>query len=187
MATSHSASVRLFVAIYPPPEVVGRLLASLDGLGLAEHKVVAPVQVHMTLHFIGEVRANHLDEIAESVERSAAGIERFELSPLMLVTLPETGSPRLVAAMTDAPAGLVEIHRRLVHRLARHARVRSKDRFTPHLTLCRFEHGARAQRVSRALEGPDPLGFVVERVSLMRSVLRAAGAEHREVRGYELE
>ncbi len=184
VSSSHSSIVRLFVALHPPAAVVERLLGRLATLELPEHRVVAREQVHMTLQFIGEVRASHVDEIAESVERSAAGIERFEVTPLMLATLPERGTPRLVAAMTDAPAGLVEIHRRLVHRLAHHVRARSKERFTPHLTLCRFAHGVTPERVAKAMEEP---GFVVERVVLMRSVLLPQGAEHREVRGVGLE
>jgi len=181
---SHSSIVRLFVAVHPPVSVVERLAAMLPELGLPEHKAVASAQVHMTLQFIGEVRAKDVEEIAESVERSAAGIERFELTPLLLATLPEKGTPRLVAAMTDSPAGLLEIHRRLVHRMARHVRARNKERFTPHLTLCRFVHGVAAERVAQGLDEP---GFLVERVTLMRSVLRADGAVHSEVRGFELE
>jgi 2'-5' RNA ligase len=176
--------VRLFVGVYPPAAGVERLLGVLAGIGLAEHRVVAAEQVHLTLQFVGEVRVNHVDEIGESVERSVAGIERFELTPLMLATLPERGAPRLVAAMTDAPPGLVEMHRRLAHRLAGHVRARGKERFTPHLTLCRFAHGAKADRVAKALDEP---GFVVERVLLMRSVLGARGAVHREVRGFGLD
>lgn len=183
MSSSHPSVVRLFVGIYPPAASVECLVGALAGLALPEHRVVAVGQVHLTLQFIGEVRVSHLDEISESVERSAAGIERFELTPLMLATLPERGTPRLVAAMTDSPAGLVEIRRRLVHRLAQHVRPRSKERFTPHLTLCRFAHGVSAERVSKAISEP---GFVVERVALMKSVLRPDGAVHAEVRGFAL-
>lgn len=179
---THPATLRLFVCLHPPAAAVERLLALLATLELAAHRVVSAEQVHMTLQFIGEARANHVDDIAESVERSVAGIEPFELTPVMLATLPDRGGPRLVAAMTDAPPGLSEIHRRLVHRLAHHVRP-DKDRFTPHLTLCRFMHGAAAERVSKAIDEP---AFRVERVSLMRSVLRPDGAEHKEVRGFVL-
>jgi 2'-5' RNA ligase len=185
VASGRSATIRLFVGVYPTPEVVERLRGLLSGLALAEHRPVPAEQVHLTLQFIGEVRMNHLRDVTESVERSAAGIEPFTLTPLMLATLPESGTARLVAAMTDAPAGLVEMHRRLVHRLARHVRAGAKERFTPHMTLCRFVHGVRAERVGAALEGPG-LAFEVTRVSLMKSELRPDGAVHAEVVGVEL-
>jgi 2'-5' RNA ligase len=167
---------RLFVGVYPPPLAAAELLRLLDRLDLPPHRATRPDQLHLTLLFIGDRHERDLDEVAESVARSVAGIDPFQLTPTRLVTLPERGAARLVAVETDAPPGLLEIQRRLAHRLADPSR-RGHGRFTPHLTLCRFAHEQRMERLDRPIAAAP---FAVGDVRLMRSVLLPAGAEHRQ-------
>ena len=176
--------MRLFVAVYPPVDAARGMLELLHGLELPEHRLVPPEQVHMTLHFVGDTDARQLDEVMESVERAAAGIEAFDLTPRELVCLPDRGDPRLMAVVTHAPAGLLEIQRRLAKKLAKPPRERQE--FLPHLTVCRLRYGAKVWRVEGAGEVALP-SFAVREVKLMESVLRPGGAEHREVGRVELE
>lgn len=148
-------------------------------------RVCVMEQVHMTLQFIGDRDERELDEVAESVRRSGAGLEPFELRAMRLMTLPERGRPRLIAMETDSPPPLLEVHRRLVKRLAhptRSGRGR-QDRFRPHLTLLRFQGSARAEEVDRPVT-LEP--FLVSEIVLMRSVLRTEGAEHTVVEAVRL-
>lgn len=169
--------MRLFVALYPPAEAATAMLELLQGVELPEHREVPAEQVHMTLQFIGDTDERQLGEVMESVERAAAGVRSLELTPRELMCLPERGDPRLVAVETDAPAGLMEIQRRLAAKLARNPR--DKQRFLPHMTLCRFRNGARVWRVERRALEMEP--FAVREIRLMESVLKPGGAEHREV------
>jgi 2'-5' RNA ligase len=169
--------MRLFVAAYPPLESARAMLELLGGVDLPEHRLVPPEQVHMTLHFVGDTDKRQLEDVMESVQRAAAGVKAFDLRPRELMCLPERGDPRLVAVETDAPAGLLEIQRRLAGKLARPAR--DRQRFLPHLTLCRFRNGARVWRVARRTVEME--AFAVREIRLMDSVLRPGGAEHREV------
>lgn len=176
--------LRLFVAVYPPVEVAEALLGLVRAQrDLPKYRLVPVGQVHLTLQFIGDTEVRELEEVIESVRRSAAGLEGFELAPERLITLPERGPARLIAAQTSAPAALLELQRRLAHRLAKNPRERAGDRFRPHLTLCRFATPAQVQ-LDEAVGVP---GFGVERVRLMKSVLKPSGAEHVEVVGVELE
>jgi 2'-5' RNA ligase len=175
--------LRLFVAIYPPADAAAALLGALRGIGLARHRETPVAQVHMTLQFIGDRAAREVDSVAESVERSCAGVGAFTLLPLRIVTLPANAHPRLAAAETDAPARLLEVQRRLAHRLAREPRSDAADRFLPHLTLCRFAHGERQRRLALPIEAPR---FLVDRVALVRSVLKPEGARHAEVAAFPL-
>ncbi len=169
--------VRLFVGIYPPPEVAERLSEIALDRELVGHRRVPTDQVHLTALFIGPRPTGELDDVCESVARSCSGIEPFELRARRVMTLPERGRPRLIAVETDAPPGVMELHRRLVHRLATGSGKRP-DRFLPHLTVCRFRHGERPRRVDEAIDGPS---FEVREARLMRSVLRPEGAQHAEV------
>ena len=125
---SQSASqLRLFVAVYPPQDMVAALLRGIGRLTLPNHRLVHPEQVHLTVHFVGAVPAAQLDSILESVEYGMHGITPFSLAPDRLITLPERSRKRLVAAEADGPAPLAELHRRLVSRLASNPRTRSVE------------------------------------------------------------
>jgi 2'-5' RNA ligase len=167
---------RLFVALHPEPAQARRLLAALPALELPPHRPTPEEQVHLTLAFLGEVDERQVEAAAESVERGAAGVRAFELAVQGLAILPEGGPARLVAALTDGPAALLELQRRLASRLL--PKPRRPQRFLPHLTLARFP-------APLALElppapGPWPV-LAVTSIALMRSRLRPEGSEHRQV------
>lgn len=172
--------VRLFIGVYPPPEAVGAMLASVDelardaGLNLPGFRVTPPEQVHLTVHFIGPAWVGEVDDIAESVERATSGIWPFELAPTKLIALPPR-DPRLLAVETTLPAQLSELQQRLVRRLASKPSGRA---YLPHITVCRFKVNRPRGFAGRALQIP---AFPVTEVCLMRSVLRPEGAEHRVV------
>lgn len=178
-----TSNLRLFVALYPPLESARALIESLDSLSLPHHRRTEVGQLHMTVQFIGDTPARELDAVIESVQRGSAGLDAFELMPERLITLPERGPARLVAAQTDSPGTLMEIHRRLVTRLARNVRERDAERFRPHLTLCRFRSPARGVRIDAPLMSPV---FAVNQIKLMRSTLGSSGAQHHEVISFEL-
>lgn len=178
-----TSNLRLFVALYPPLETARALIKSLDGLSLPHHRPTQIEQLHMTVQFIGDTPARELDAVVESVQRGAAGLNAFELTPERLITLPERGPARLVAAQTNSPGALMEIHRRLVTRLARKVRERDAERFRPHLTLCRFRSPTRGVRLDSPLRLP---AFEVNQIKLMRSTLGSSGAQHHEVISCEL-
>ncbi len=178
-----AANLRLFVALYPTAAAARAMLDALAALRPADHRATPVDQVHMTLQFIGDVPARDLDAATESVSHSASGLAAFSLTPQRLITLPTGRHPRLVAAQTDAPAALLELHRRLAARLAHSVRARPDDRFRPHLTLCRFAHTARAAPLDAPLSLPP---FAVEHILLMRSTLRPEGAAHDAVARFQL-
>lgn len=176
--------MRLFVAAYPPADLVRRATELLGSFPLAPNRPTPEEQVHLTLHFIGDTPARDLEAVRESVARSAAGLGAFSLTPRRLTTLPQQGRPRLVALELDPEPTLLEIVRRLVKRLARAPRPRADDRFLPHMTLCRFAHTADPRPLSAEVSLP---AFEVSRIALMRSDLLPTGAVHRELAAFSLE
>lgn len=177
------ANLRLFVGVYPPEEHARTMLDAMGKLDLPEHRATAIEQLHMTVQFVGDVPVKQLDAVIESVERSASGIGAFSLTPERLITLPKKGAARLVAMETDAPAKLLELQRRLAHRLANSPRARAGDRFLPHFTLCRFKTPTKGVRLSEAVSLPS---FEIDAVRLMKSRLTNEGAIHEEIVGVEL-
>jgi RNA 2',3'-cyclic 3'-phosphodiesterase len=177
-----ATSLRLFVAAYPPADVQRWLVNRLRKLDLPPHKPTELEQVHLTLQFIGDVEQRELARTVESVHRAAGGLEAFVLRPHTLISLPQRGAARLVAAACDAPPALLELQRRLAWRLADPSR-RARETFLPHLTLCRFP-----PRMIEPLEMAVACdAFEVERVMLMRSSLRPRGVRHELVEAVQLQ
>ena len=177
------ANLRLFVAAYPPPEAVDRMLAALDTMELPRGRRTPAEQVHLTLQFIGDRPIAAMAETIESFRKAASAISAFELVIDGLIMLPERGRPRLIAAEASAPPGaVVELHRRLASRLASEPRSQKGERFLPHLTLMRFDQGSADGSAGLARKTPiAPIVFAVREIALMRSVLRPEGAVHKIV------
>lgn len=170
--------MRLFVSIDPPADIADQLARITALAGWPGARATAADHIHLTAHFIGEVGARDLERTLESVDRAAAGLGSFTITLNRLSPLPDAEAPRLVAAIADRPPPLMELHRRLVHRLAR--RPREGDRFDPHLTLARFPQPPGPLPPLPAL--PAGLSFRVEHAAVKQSVLHPSGAEHRTIR-----
>jgi len=161
----------------------------------AAAQFVAPEQVHLTLHFLGNVSARDLPETIESIDRAKKGLHAFALAPGEIIALPQSARrqrPRLIAIETDAPADLLELQRRLAQRFARPAREKPGDRFLPHITLARFrwsgggeplEHPAWKGPIERP---PTPSPFDVSEFHLVKSVLGFDGAVHQTIAKWPL-
>ena len=57
------STLRLFVGVYPPPEVASALMAALAQIDLPSHRVTMAAQVHLTLQFIGDTPGSELQRI----------------------------------------------------------------------------------------------------------------------------
>ena len=176
-------NLRLFVAVYPPPDVARALLDALSGLEVPPYRLVPQEQVHLTLHFVGDQPAAKLESTIESVKRAGTGLCGFDLKPDRLISLPTRGRARLIAAETDGPPPLLEVKRRLARSLSQAPRVDPGDRFLPHLTLCRFGSPASSPLVEEVITVAP---FPVTEIVLMKSNLTPAGAQHHEVVAVEL-
>jgi 2'-5' RNA ligase len=174
--------LRLFVAAYPPPDLASKLLDLLASLKPRNLRFSPPDHIHLTLQFIGDTDPRQLSEVHESVERAASGLQPATVTVTKLISLPERGRARLVAAALDPHPMLLELHRRLVLRLAKNAKERSADRFLPHMTLGRYPN------TGDRLEAPvqSAPAFEVFQIVLVQSFLRAEGAEHRPVATFPL-
>jgi len=150
------------------------MLDLLPRSGGYEHARPTPLnQVHLTLLFIGDTAERLLPHVAESVERSVGGLSPCLLRITSPTVLPPKGIARVLALELSPHPVILEIHRRLATRLA--SAHRKPDRFLPHITIARFP----GPGVDRATLAPrlfpetadDPIEFLVDRVTLFRSVL----------------
>ena len=129
---------RLFVAVWPPDEVVAELmtLGRKDWRGV---HFVHPERWHVTLRFLGECDPGAASAALDAAVLPAA---RARLGPAVdvmferVLTVPVAGVDELAAAVTVATADLGEPPRR---------------RFTGHLTLARIDRRAAAAFPTRSV------------------------------------
>ena len=176
--------MRVFVAVFPPPELREEVLARARHLSLRGRvRWSRPENVHLTLKFLGDVREEVLTSLCaalEVCERHVAfdvGLAGFGAFPSarraqILWAGIGVGSDELRSLATDLDAALTPL-----------GFEREKRPFTPHLTLGR----ARGQPASFEPPPEEYLGeFRVRRVELMESTLTPEGAVYRTVRTFAL-
>jgi 2'-5' RNA ligase len=161
--------VRLFVGVWPPPEVV----AALEAIPRPQHPSVrwlGPEQWHVTLRFLGEVP----DAEVPDLEVRLATVARLH-HPQVATLGPETrllGRGMLVAPVS----GLDDLARAVTDATRDVGRPPERRAFTGHITLAR---GRGRSPIPASLAGqPVTAQWTVEDVTLVRSHLSAAGARY---------
>jgi 2'-5' RNA ligase len=165
-------NARMFIALWPDPAV--RALLSQWRDGYAWPKSASPVrteQLHVTLHFLGNIPRVRVPELVQALEVPFAPFElalgHSELWRGGVAVL----SPDVV------PAPLLALHAALGKALERLELPLEQRAYKPHVTLAR-----RAGPVLPPIEGP-PIRWQVDRYTLMESKL-GAGAEYGVVQAY---
>ena len=99
--------VRAFVAIRLDEAVRAALGAAIEGLRRVARDVawVVPDNLHLTLKFLGQVRAARTPELVAALTRAASGLAAFEREPRPFsphVTLGRVRTPRRDLALAEA-------------------------------------------------------------------------------------
>ena len=165
---------RLFVAVWPPPELVAQL-AALPRPDMAGLRWTRPEQWHVTLRFLGSVAEG--EPVIEALASMAA-------APVEAMAGPATGrfGQRVlhlpVGGLADLAAGVV----RATQLLGKEPEHRP---FAGHLTLARVAPGARVDL--RPLAGV-PVGgrWPVREVTLVESRLSPSGPRYQVVKRFPL-
>jgi RNA 2',3'-cyclic 3'-phosphodiesterase len=151
---------RLFVAVWPPADVLDRLDA-LPRLPLAGARWTTRPQWHVTLRFLGPVDVRvataALDHLAAAPTTAVLGPRPRRLGKSVLM-VPVAGLDDLAAAVADATDGLGEP---------------GEHPYRGHLTLARARLGS-----VPALDVDVEATWPVEEVALVESHLHPAGARY---------
>jgi RNA 2',3'-cyclic 3'-phosphodiesterase len=181
--------VRLFLAVEPDRDVRAALIAliadarRLCGEDAAAFRWVGDDNIHITLHFLGEVDAARVPALREALGNTLAE-PAFDITLGAPGAFPPHGPPRAIYVAVDAgSAALVRVHAELGRRL-RAAGVAVESRpFTPHLTLARTRDRDRAgarRAVMRLMPGlkTGRSRWRVSAIALIESDLRGPRPLH---------
>ena len=147
----------MFLALWPPLAVRNALLAHMQQWQWpARARPTRAERLHLTLHFIGAVPEERLDELAQEL--------RVPFQPFTLrMQLPQLWRGGLaVLCSEEIPAQLQALHGQLGRRLTELALPVEERPLLPHVTLARQAQGARvpAQRQPIAWQAQDGYALV---------------------------
>ncbi|MFH2127871.1 MAG: RNA 2',3'-cyclic phosphodiesterase [Pseudomonadota bacterium] len=179
--------MRSFIALEMPPEVkefAAGLIKELKPSG-ADVKWVEPMNLHLTLKFLGEVDPGATADIITVLEGALGGRSAPGLSAGGCGAFPNARSPKVVwlglGGQTDLVAQMARAVETALEPLGFEAEKRA---FKPHLTLGRVRRprrGAKApstaplSRALAALAAAAGPSFRADRVALMKSTLTGSG------------
>jgi RNA 2',3'-cyclic 3'-phosphodiesterase len=163
---------RLFVAVYPPAEVIDAL-AALPRELTSGVRWIPPEQYHVTIRFLGDAEAEPviaaLDEVVPTLPRSAVVLGP-QVSRLgrNVVCVPATGLDVVAGGIAGATA---------------HFGIPPDPRpFRGHVTLARLRRRAACGLAGTAFD----VTFEAGGVHLVESITRSEGAEHSLVCSWQL-
>lgn len=176
--------VRLFISIDPPQEI----RSNIKGLGytIPGARLTPEEQLHLTLHFLGEVEGTLFKDIQEAL----LNVEQapFSLQISGVGHFPPRGKPKVIWAGVSQTDELMRLRRAIGNALSTCGVELEKRKFSPHITLARL-HNSPLKKVGEFLAGNSFLQspfFRVESFHLYSSYLGSSGAHHMLEASYQL-
>lgn len=177
--------MRLFVAIFPPPEVQKALAESRDTLRVeGAARWTRPENIHLTLKFLGEVPDERSEGFPRALKEISGRHGPFELLPSGFGGFPSKRKARVVwAGMTGQLERLRALAEDVEATFATLGFEREKRGFSPHLTVGRAKNKPVTLGTEQEVEAP---GFGVEEIRLVKSETRREGAVYTPLEAFRL-
>jgi 2'-5' RNA ligase len=184
-------NLRLFIAIAVPPEMriaMTRAQQELRPLAAPEDvRWVRPEQLHLTLKFLGNVPADSVGTMKNSLVEACVGISPFQLRANGIGFFPNARSPRVIwIGLKNEGDGLIQLQSRVETFFTPFAERQTGEKFLAHVTIGRFQKFRRHKAeklLARALSFKNHAfgEWRVEEINLMQSELSPSGAIHKKL------
>jgi 2'-5' RNA ligase len=184
--------MRLFVAVFPPPEVVRAALdlaySLPDGPAASRLRWTPPENVHLTLKFLGDTETDTLPELSTALAGACGRLAPFDAQPSgLLGAFPSERRASVVWAGIGKGAGELTALAAAVEAALEPLGFPAESRaYRPHLTLVRVKGRPLRLELPTVGEAASLPSFRVESVRLMESRLGPGGASYREVESFPL-
>jgi len=177
--------MRLFIAVYPPPEMQAAAWRAADSLRASRAESVSWVKqqdLHCTMRFLGEVDDAAADLANQAMKEAAAQQTRFGATLGGFGAFPTAKEARVLwIGMVHGAESMRLLARALEQALRKQGFERADDPFEPHLTIGRVRKPG--DWTTRLIDAPTiEARFQVDRLVLVSSVLGAGGARHERLR-----
>jgi 2'-5' RNA ligase len=182
--------MRLFVALEVPPILKAELIRTLDSfkkLSPGGINWVPPVNLHLTLNFIGEAPDHLLKEIQQAISQEAAKLSAAKLQAEGFELFPAKYPRLLWLKLSGEDRGLHSFNRILLKALRHMDLDADAKALKLHITLGRIKAPQKPDFERAVLAHPvthDLLSW--DTITLCRSTLRPQGPIYTELQQYNL-
>jgi 2'-5' RNA ligase len=177
---------RLFVAVDLPPGATDRL-AAIQPSALPGVRVVDRDQMHLTLHFLGEVDAARAAAVAEAL--SSVRGDPFTITLRGVGQFPPQGEPEFLWVGVCNSPPLYDLRHAVGMSLAAVGIVLEDRPYSPHVTLAKVTTPSPAEVLDQYLEAHRDVSvgsFPVRQFNLYSSVLTEGVPTYRRERSFLL-
>lgn len=182
-------TVRSFIAIELSDEARSVLVDLQNRLkAVVPPKAVrwtAPRNIHLTLHFLGDVAVSEVEKVTEAVNAAASNCQSFMLTVAGLGCFPNSRRPRIIwAGVAGDTATLVRLQRDLGEKLKVIDFSPEARPFSAHLTIGRVRNGIPRRHLTQLAEALEQeqlsvgelVTLEVTEISLIKSELKPGGS-----------
>jgi 2'-5' RNA ligase len=187
-----SGSIRTFIALELPPEVISllhRVQQDLKRLNI-HARWVRPENIHLTIKFLGDTPTGAVDRIGAEMADAAGEFAPISLAVKGLGVFPGIKRPRVVWVGIDGDTqALLALQNRLEEQLGGFGFPREKRAFKAHLTLGRIKNAVNPEIVRQMLNEFTDLSsedFILEHLILYKSDLKPSGAVYSRLKQAKL-
>jgi 2'-5' RNA ligase len=176
--------LRVFLALFPPPEVQAAAAAAIDRLRGPGDRVswVKPENLHYTLRFLGEVEESDARRAGEAAAEAAAAHRAFDAALGGLGAFPDGGRARVLwVGLSEGEEPMLALAREVERSLERRGFEPEARPFAAHLTIGRVRDPGRDWTEALVEAAPPAARWRVDRVLLIRSTLSPEGSRYAEI------
>ncbi len=179
---------RLFVSMKIPEEIRRQIIILRDSILPDPHKYKwePEEKIHLTLKFIGEVKDELVNDIADEIE-FLGNFEKFNCCLSRFGIFYVRNEPKILWLGLNINPWINELVEKLNLKLQKFSIPAEKRKFKAHLTLKRLKGKEGKDFVKRYEKAAVPeLKFVSNEIVLMKSELRSSGSIYKEIKNYYL-
>lgn len=185
-------SIRAFIAITLPENVISHLRGLQTHLKTYQIKASwpKPSNMHLTLKFLGDIPCSRVQDINHSISAAILDFkknnDRLSLSVEGIGVFPSVRKTRIIwsgiqSGIKGQTSRLGRIQSLLESHLEKTGFKKEKNRYFPHITLCRLKQPVPANRITQILKRYSNMNsdsFFVNSIISFKSQLTSSGAVH---------
>lgn len=184
--------IRSFIAIEIDEGTRSKVVeiqSKLRGSG-ADLKLVEPGNIHLTLHFLGNVEVSKLEALKSFLDKKLGKFKPFSFKPQGLGAFPSMRNPRVIWVGVDVGKEyLKQIYEAIKEELEKLGIKVEERKFHPHITIARSRSpkgNFHLIKILGELEIPEFGEIKVSKISLFKSTLTSKGPIYEILYRWEL-
>lgn len=184
--------VRTFICLELPREIKAGIAELQDDLKSVGRGVrwSRPDGIHLTLKFLGDIKSNMIENIAEQVAAACKACSPFSIEIAQTGAFPNFRRPRVFwLGVHEKTGNLSGLKKSIDNRLQEIGFPKESRAFSPHLTIGRIKSSDDVDVICRAFQKAyfEPMSFDADEVIVMQSRLRPTGSAYTPLRIIKLE